>query len=158
MPSSSQPVHSHRPSLLPDFLGFGLALLLIGLGSAAMFWVTPVNPPPSSVAQPAPTPAEPEPVPSSPPVPVVPTPPAAPTSSTLTLEVRQNIYKLLSSEEDKTIRAANARFPGGGTEFQQYLDTQTQAYQKRIATDNSTTPEVVEGISLEGLTQGWNTQ
>jgi len=76
----------------------------------------------------------------------------------LPLETRQKIYKLLSSEEDKTIRAANAQFPGGGAKFQQFLDAQTQAYNQKIAQDNGTTLEGVEGISLEGLTQGWASQ
>ncbi len=139
---------SSRPSPLPGILGFGLALLLLGLGSVAMFWVTPVADPnpPSSVAQPAP----PTPVPSS--------PPTAPAAPTLPLETRQKIYKLLSSEEDKTIQAANAQFPGGGAKFQQFLDVQTQAYNQKIAQDNGATLEGVEQISLEGLTQGWASQ
>jgi len=76
----------------------------------------------------------------------------------LALETRQKIYKLLASEEDKTIRAANAQFPGGGAKFQQFLDAQTQAYNKSIAAANGVTLEQVEQISLEGLTQGWASQ
>ena len=149
-PSSSRLPGKLSP--LPSILGFGLALLLLGLGSATLFWVTPIADPnpPSSVAMPAPAPVA---APSSP-APVAPTP-AAPT---LLLETRQKIYKLLSSEEDKTIRAANAQFPGGGAKFQQFLDAQTQAYNQKIAQENGATLEGVEQISLEGLTQGWASQ
>jgi len=155
LPSSNPSRVPGKQSPLPGILGFGLALLLVGLGSAAMFWVTPVadpNPPSSVVQTPAPTSV---PAPSSPPV-----APAAPTLSapTLPLETRQKIYKLLSSEEDKTIRTANAQFPGGGAKFQQFLEAQTQAYNQKIAQDNGATLEQVEQISLEGLTQGWASQ